>query len=88
MNITIYTKNQCIWCARAKAELRDRGLDFTELHLDQDYTLEDLQALIGPDKPRTMPQTVIDGKLIGTHDQLVAWLKERYDAQDTNQADF
>lgn len=82
MQITVYSKPQCVWCARIKAEFRDRGWDFTDLTLDEDYTKDDLIKLIGPDKPRTVPQVVIDNQLIGTHDETMKWLKE-YDEHRT-----
>lgn len=87
MEITVYSKPQCSYCAKAKALLRDREWEFEDLTLDIDYGIEDLMKLIGPDNPRTVPQIVIDGKLVGGHDALVKWLKE-YDLQNPGEASF
>lgn len=71
MNITIYTKKDCIYCNRAKHLLNTLNLEYDELILDRDFTREELKEKFP--EARTFPQIVIDGNNIGGYDQLVLY---------------
>lgn len=73
MSIVIYSKSNCPWCVKAKELLKQRDLAFTELMFEIDFLKEDLKRLIG-DRPLTVPQVFIDGKLIGGYEALAAHL--------------
>ena len=70
MTITVYSKNNCVFCTKAKALLKNLGLEYTEKKMEDFDSPQKMLEDIG--KPvRTMPQIQIDGKLIGGYNQLV-----------------
>ena len=72
MTITIYSKNNCGYCVKAKALLKGLGLEFVEKSLEKDFNSDPKKLIedIGKNV-RTMPQIKIDGELIGGYNQLV-----------------
>lgn len=61
MNITIYTKDNCPNCVSAKALLKAKGLNYTEVSGPAA-----LSALIAEHpEARQMPQIFIDGQRVG-----------------------
>ena len=76
MTITIYSKNNCIYCNKAKALVKNLGLEYEEKKLEEfDYPqamLEDIGKNV-----RQMPQIKIDGELIGGYNQLVEYFNEK-----------
>ena len=72
MTITIYSKNICGYCVKAKALLKGLGLEFVEKSLEKDFNSDPSKLIedIGKNV-RTMPQIKIDGQLIGGYNQLV-----------------
>ena len=70
--VTVFTKPGCPHCTRAKNALTDKGLKYEEIELGKDgVSFSSLMAVTGAG---TTPQVFIDGKLIGTADQLEAYL--------------
>ena len=67
-NITIYTKDYCGYCARAKALLTAKGVDFIEIDVTNDQALE--AEMIERSNQRTVPQVFIDHHHIGGFDDL------------------
>jgi glutaredoxin 3 len=70
----MYTTSWCGYCVRAKGLLDARGLPYEEIHLDDDdpsfrQTLFDLTG------GWTVPQILIDGKVIGGYAEL--WRLDR-----------
>lgn len=76
----IYSKEDCIWCDKAKKLLVANGYDYVELLYGEDYTKDDLRALVGPDAKLTTPQIVHDYVLIGGYEKLVEMLSNKKDA--------
>ncbi|CAN7507223.1 MULTISPECIES: glutaredoxin 3 [Neorhizobium] len=69
--VTIYTREYCGYCARAKALLETKGVSYTE-H-DATYSQELRQEMIGKASGRsTFPQIFIDGTHVGGCDDLHA----------------
>ncbi|MAD23589.1 MAG: glutaredoxin [Verrucomicrobiales bacterium] len=72
MTITIYSKNNCVYCSKAKAFIKGLGLEYEEKSLEKDFggdpskLIEDIGKNV-----RAMPQIKIDGELIGGYNQLV-----------------
>jgi glutaredoxin-like protein len=70
--ITLFTKVGCPYCARAKAALKEKGLEYEEIVLSDTITVKSLKAVTGA---TTVPQVYIDGKQIGGSEALLAYLK-------------
>jgi glutaredoxin 3 len=71
--IQMYTTEWCGYCVRAKALLKQRGLEFDEIRVDDDPNFRvKLQELTGR---WTVPQIVIDGRPIGGYSEL--WQLDR-----------
>ena len=66
LDIVLFTKPGCIFCARAKALLTEKGLDYEEVPATQRI----LRAVSGQ---KSTPQVFIGGKHIGGSDDLQAW---------------
>ncbi len=69
--VEMYTTGWCPYCARAKALLQMKGIDFAEISLDEEperRTEMTLRAHGG----RTVPQIFIDGEHIGGSDEMAA----------------
>jgi glutathione-dependent peroxiredoxin len=72
--ITIFTKWGCVFCAKAKAMLKDAGLAFEEITLGDGITSRSLQAVAGSG---TAPQVFVGGKKVGGSEALEAWMAGR-----------
>ena len=70
MQITIYSKNNCLYCTKAKNLVKNLGLDYTEKRLEEFESVEKMLEDIGK-QVRQMPQIKIDDELIGGYNQLV-----------------
>jgi glutaredoxin-like protein len=70
-DVTVFSRPGCYFCARAKGLLRDAGIEFEELVLNQDYTDRTLRAVASAS---TYPQVFINGEHIGGADELERWL--------------
>jgi glutaredoxin 3 len=72
LKVEIYTKNNCIWCDRAKLLLDSKDIEFKEIDLSDDQTREKFYNSIG-ENVKTVPQIYIDDLRIGGYQDLVAW---------------
>lgn len=68
MDIKIYSKENCDFCNKSKMLLNMKGITFTNLMLDVDYTLEQLKELVP--SARTFPIIFIDDIYIGGYNEL------------------
>ena len=68
--ITMYTTNWCGYCVRAKALLDAKGLAYEEINLDEDPHFR--QTLLDLTGGWTVPQILIDGRVIGGYAELYA----------------
>ena len=71
LDVTVFTRLGCPFCAKAKADLKAKGIPFDELILNKDYRNVTLRAVAGQD---SVPQIFINGQHIGGSDKLEAWL--------------
>ena len=78
MTITIYSKNNCVFCTKAKSLLKNLGLEYEEKSLEKDFGSDPSKLIedIGKNV-RQMPQIKIDGELIGGYNQLVEYFNEK-----------
>jgi len=72
--IEVYSKENCIYCDRAKSLLRDRQIPFVEYKLDVDFTREILLEKYA--EAKSFPVVVVDGFYIGGFSQLQVQLNE------------
>lgn len=73
LDVSVFTREGCPFCARAKGMLREAGIEFEELVLNKDYSESSLRAVAG----RSMvPQVFVNGERIGGSDELEAFLAE------------
>lgn len=70
MTVTLYTRQSCGYCHRAKQLLRSKGVDFTEIAVDGDP--EKRQEMIRRSGRYTVPQIWIGERHIGGSDDLHA----------------
>ena len=62
MQITIYSKNDCVYCTKAKNLVKNLGLDYTEKRLEEFESVDKMLEDIGKNV-RQMPQIKIDNEL-------------------------
>lgn len=69
--IEIYSGSYCGYCAKAKALLKQRGLNFTEydVQAEPEKRAEMVERVPGA---RTIPQIFINGRHVGGCDELYA----------------
>lgn len=75
-NATLYTKDDCPYCVRAKRLLEEKGIDYIEINapLHKDLMIKRIVDL-GHPAPRTVPQIFLDEEYVGGFTELAAKLK-------------
>ena len=77
MQITIYSKPNCIYCDKSKALVKGLGLTYEEKMFGKDFNSpEELYEAVGK-QVRTMPQIMIDGELVGGFNHLKEYLLDK-----------
>lgn len=75
---TIYTKDNCKYCTKAKSLLKERGLTFTEYALPTQATKEDIVAMLKASgskaEIKTVPQIFNGTQYIGGFTELETYL--------------
>ena len=69
MKVTVYSKPACQFCDKAKALLTQLKIEYTEMVVTKDISLEELFEELGK-TVRTIPQIVIDENHIGGFNEL------------------
>jgi glutaredoxin-like protein len=77
LDVTIFTREGCPYCVRAKGMLRDAGVQYDELVLNRDYSEVTLRAVAGASM---VPQVFINGAHVGGSDRLEEYLGTRQQA--------
>lgn len=72
--IEVYSKPNCPYCVKAVALLNKMSLPFVEKKVGVDITREQLLE-VAPNA-RTVPQIIIDGRVIGGYDDLTRYVEE------------
>ena len=75
MKVLIYTKDNCIWCDRAKILLDSKKISYNEIDLSDDGERLKFYEKIG-DNVKTVPQVFIDDIRIGGFQDLKVFLDE------------
>ena len=76
MEIIIYSKNNCVFCNKAKHLVKSLGLTYNEKKMEEFDSPQAMLEDIGK-QVRTMPQIKIDGKLVGGYNQLVEYFADK-----------
>ena len=76
MKIVVYSKNNCVYCNKAKHLLKNLGHEFTEKKMEEFESVDAMLEDIGK-KVRTMPQIKINDNLVGGYNQLVEYFVEQ-----------
>ena len=71
----LYTKDGCKWCVKVKEILKAHNISFEERECSE----EDFGILKSEMGVKTVPQLVVDGHLIGGHDQTLVALAPQFD---------
>ncbi len=71
LDVTVFSREGCPFCVRAKGLLRDAGIEFDELVLNRDFAESTIRAVSGKS---TVPQIFIKGELIGGAEELESWM--------------
>jgi len=74
MKAIVWSKNQCPYCDQAKALLKQKGIEFEERKIGEEYTREDLLESVPT--ARTVPQIFLGEQLIGGFQELRKHLME------------
>lgn len=72
--VALLTREGCEFCAKAKQQLKDAGVEFAEVDLPHTVRTRALGAIA---KARTVPQLFVNGELVGGGDAVEAWVKQR-----------
>lgn len=68
MSFIIYSKDQCVFCDKARNLLKKEGKEFIEYKLDKDFTRETLLELFP--QARSFPVITLDKEFIGGYNEL------------------
>lgn len=74
LDVTVFAREGCPFCVRAKGMLRDAGIEFDELLLNRDFSESTIRAVSGK---TSVPQIFINGKYVGGSDDLQIWMENR-----------
>ena len=74
LDVTVFSREGCPFCARAKGLLHDAGISFEELVLNRDFSESTLRAVAGAP---TVPQIFINGEHIGGSEALEDYMAGR-----------
>ena len=74
--IVIYSKDNCLYCTKAKSLVKRLGLDYTEKTMESFESVDKMLEDIGK-QVRQMPQIKIDDELIGGYNQLVEYFEKQ-----------
>ncbi len=74
LDVTIFSRDGCDFCVKAKSMLTAAGIDYIELKLNKDFPHGTLRAVSGES---TVPQVFVNGERIGGSEALEDWLAAR-----------
>ena len=76
MEIIIYSKNNCVFCNKAKHLVKSLGLTYEEKKMEEFDSPQAMLEDIGK-QVRTMPQILIDDKHVGGYNELVEYFADK-----------
>lgn len=73
LDVTVFSRDGCPYCVRAKGMLHDADIQFEELVLNRDFHESTIRAVSGR---TTVPQIFINGEYIGGSEELEQYLND------------
>lgn len=73
MKAVLWSKYHCQYCDMAKELLKRRGIEFEERKIGDGWTKEELLEAVP--NARTVPQIILDGRLVGGYTELAKELE-------------
>ena len=73
LDVTVFSREGCPYCVRAKGMLHDAGIEFEELVLNRDFSESTIRAISATS---SVPQVFINGDCIGGSEELASYLTE------------
>jgi len=73
-SVTMFAREGCPFCARAKAMLDEKKVPYEVIYLSDHVTMASVRAATGASK---VPQVFVGGKVMGGSDELRAYLDKR-----------
>lgn len=73
MKAVLWSKYHCQYCDMAKELLKRRGIEFEERKIGDGWTKEELLEAVP--NARTVPQIILDGRLVGGYKELAKELE-------------
>ena len=80
MKAIVWSKNQCPFCVQAKSLLTQKGIEFEERTIENNWSKE--QLLEAVPTARTLPQIFLEDQLIGGFNELKAYLNKEQWAKE------
>jgi glutaredoxin-like protein len=77
LDVTVFSRDGCPFCAKTKEELHAAGIAYEELVLNRDYTDETLRAVA---QAASVPQVFVNGEHLNGSEAVTAWLAKRQTA--------
>lgn len=74
LDVAIFTKAGCPFCAKTKALLNERGIAYEEIQLNREQTIRSVRAVTGFD---SVPQVFINGEYIGDSEATAAYFSKK-----------
>lgn len=75
---TIYTRDNCSFCTKAKALLSELKLEYEEYNVFHDMDVDKFKSIVLPylrvDQAVTVPQIFDDGTYVGGYDELTRYV--------------
>jgi len=74
--VTIYSKEECGWCNMMKLLLKKKNISYTEIKLTTDEDIAEFKTKWGV---KTVPQLILNDKLIGGYNDVLHILRNTFD---------
>jgi glutaredoxin-like protein len=74
LDVTVFSREGCPYCVRAKGLLHDAGIEFEELVLNRDFSESTIRAISATS---SVPQVFINGEHIGGSEELETYLADK-----------
>ncbi len=76
--ITLYQFETCPFCAKVRAKLEEKGLDYKKVNVPQDRESVLRKEIAEKSGVSTVPVIEIDGKWMGESDAIVNYLEKNF----------